>query len=281
MNRGLVVPDGASLWYEIVAKQSGTLVLSTFGSNYDTVLSVWDGSGADPCLNSAAELACNDDGNLPARQSRVLLGVTTGQRLIVRVAAFGRFEPDPGLPQVFFDNPDQLVFTASFVAPLVNDACVDAIDVTAPAQGEVVLTATTSDATVESDESASNCGFEEATVWYRVMASANGPLTISTDGSAYDTVLAVFDGSETCGAIQTELGCNDDHAGLLTSEVVLAATIGQEFLVRVSAFPLVFPTDLTLTVPEPSAAMQGLLAVGLVVGLRARQRRRSAASRSR
>jgi len=276
--------DGASLWYEVTPSASGTLALSTIGSNYDTVLSVWDGDVLDPCDESAAiELACNDDEPLGV-QSRLVLQVTGGQSLIVRVAAYGEFdpEPDPEVGPAFFDNPDQLSFDAAFITPLTNDDCVDAIDIIAPVEGEAVQNATTSDATVESNEPSSLCSREEATVWYRVVSTTDQLLRISTAGSTYDTVLSVFDGTEQCGAIETELACNDDAGALLTSEVTVPATTGQVFHVRVSAFPGVFPTDLTLTVPEPSGALQGLCAVAMlgVLGTRRRRSERRAGRRS-
>ena len=72
-------------------------------------------------------------------------------------------------------------------------------------------TANTSDATVAADDPATTCFGPAATVWYRFTPSQSGPVALSTEGSDYDTTLAVFTGSP--GALN-EVACNDDRIGL-------------------------------------------------------------------
>lgn len=47
--------------------------------------------------------------------------------------------------------------------------------------------------------------------WYRFSAPASGYLTVSTQGSSYDTVVGIFSGP--CDALQM-VACNDDYMGL-------------------------------------------------------------------
>ena len=56
---------------------------------------------------------------------------------------------------------------------------------------------------------ASAQGYRSA--WYRFTAGATGTLFVETDGSNYDTVVAIHSGS--CANLN-RLSCNDDHYGL-------------------------------------------------------------------
>jgi hypothetical protein len=69
-----------SVWYRFVPAQSGTLNVNTVGSNYDTVLGVWEGDRG--VLNS---LACDDDsaGN---KVSDLAVPVTAGNTYYIEAA---------------------------------------------------------------------------------------------------------------------------------------------------------------------------------------------------
>ena len=56
---------------------------------------------------------------------------------------------------------------------------------------------------------------------------------MSTIGSSYDTVLAVFTGTR--GAL-TSVGCNDDNGGSLQSQVTIGAVAGQTYFIEVAAY---------------------------------------------
>lgn len=72
-----------------------------------------------------------------------------------------------------------------------------------------------------------------ASVWYRMESlSGNWETTLSTAGSDYDTVLAVYrhnsDGSF------TEVACNDDSAGAVTSSLVVPITAHTSYFIQLS-----------------------------------------------
>jgi hypothetical protein len=76
-----------------------------------------------------------------------------------------------------------------------------------------------STATGSPDDPPTGCGGDPTTasVWYRFQPKANGPVTIDTFGSGYDTVLAVYTGDPGQSAKNlTLLVCNDDSLGLLS-----------------------------------------------------------------
>jgi hypothetical protein len=82
---GSHTPDAALRW---VAPQTGTVTIDTFGTDFDTVLYVLEGS----C--TGAELACNDDAG-GSWQSEVTLTVTQGDVLIIVVDGWGPGDDGP------------------------------------------------------------------------------------------------------------------------------------------------------------------------------------------
>lgn len=76
-------------------------------------------------------------------------------------------------------------------------------------------------------------------VWYKFTAIASGSVTISTDGSRYDTGVYVFTGTE---ASPVTVACNDDginSSGFIiqSSDVTFTAASGQTYYVMVSEVP--------------------------------------------
>lgn len=74
-------------------------------------------------------------------------------------------------------------------------------------------------------------------VWYCHMAACDGPLTVSTCGSAYDTKLAVYEGCECPAGLL--LACSDDDCGAvetIQSRVAFVATAGLSYLIRVGGY---------------------------------------------
>jgi hypothetical protein len=80
--------NNSSLWYFFQAPADGTVMLDTFGSNYDTVLSVFQGSFLPMCPSSTAA-ACNDDVGLFDTRSQVTFPVQSGVYYDVKVSEFG------------------------------------------------------------------------------------------------------------------------------------------------------------------------------------------------
>jgi len=71
------------------------------------------------------------------------------------------------------------------------------------------------------------------TVWYRYVAPNNNPVTIDTQGSNYDTVLAVWQGTR--GSL-TNIACNDDSNNTLSSQIITSLTAGQTYYIEVAGF---------------------------------------------
>ncbi|MBI3950579.1 MAG: hypothetical protein HY314_09010 [Acidobacteria bacterium] len=89
-------PDGASVWYQVTAGKKGLLDLGTFGAvgststNYDTTIAAYNTTTCVP--TNANLITCNNDFDPPGPpielRSRILIPVTAGQVVLVRVAGY-------------------------------------------------------------------------------------------------------------------------------------------------------------------------------------------------
>jgi len=95
-------PEGGmfekSVWYSFTAPSSGYLTVSTQGSNYDTIMSVWQGRHGAPY-----QIGCNDDDRYPNVLTSTISGwVEAGTTFRIQVAAW--------------DDGGTLVFSSKFQA---------------------------------------------------------------------------------------------------------------------------------------------------------------------
>jgi hypothetical protein len=94
-------------------------------------------------------------------------------------------------------------------------------------------------------------------VWWAWTAPTNGDLTITTDGSDFDTLLGVYTGSSVSAL--SLVASNDDHGVFDTSRVRFQATNGVQYQIAVDGYndgTTVASGDIVLTlafIPEPIA----------------------------
>lgn len=109
---------------------------------------------------------------------------------------------------------------------IANDSCSDAIQVVddAPYNGDTTGAAGTD---------LSSCAYNDTNdVWHFYVPNAGGQVTIHTDGSAFDTTLAVFNACD-----GNELACNDDYCLDNTqSKVAISVVKGKTYFIRVAGF---------------------------------------------
>ncbi|MHC4991659.1 MAG: hypothetical protein ACYTGC_11835, partial [Planctomycetota bacterium] len=94
--------------------------------------------------------------------------------------------------------------------------------------------------TVFSNEGASTdgpspCSLLGSDVWFRYVAPFTGSVTVSTCGSDFDTVLAVYDGCTCLPDLEDLLECNDDSCDL-QSEVTIDVVAGQCYKIQIGGF---------------------------------------------
>ena len=188
-----------SVWYRWTAPSDGSLTLSTQGSSYDTLLAAYSGSS----LGSLVQLAANDDVDGSNLWSRITIPVTSGAIYRVAVDGWSGASGAISLSGSFTATPPPPEPEPPAPEPPANDAFAAAVEL-ASLSG---TTGTNLAATRESGEPDHGWGASRS-VWYRWTAPSDGSLTLSTEGSGYDTVLAAYSGSS-LGAL-AKLAANDD-----------------------------------------------------------------------
>ncbi len=212
--------EGApDVWYYITPTCDANYTVSTFSSNFDTVLTVYTGGIFNRTL-----VTCNDDCNPPDRNSCVSFSAVSGQSYYIRVSGFN------GLAGVF---------NLSIAAPVVpNDTCENAINIAAGAPGLPTATFFNNGcATDSAGLSTVACSFYNTIykdVWYNLTLDADSTVDLDTTTSSFDTVIAVYNSCPAPGEVP--LACNDDSNGTLQSALTFTATAGANYKIRVGGY---------------------------------------------
>lgn len=165
------------------------------------------------------------------------------------------------------------------VAFAPNDACIESTIVADVAALQFADAQDTGLATSDPGDPTPGCGTgaDGATVWYSFVAKDNRSIQVSTTGSSYDTVVSVWEGSEAqCGALATEVACNDDvDVGVLTSLAEFDSVAGTSYLIQVGARNAGAGGDLVLAIPEPGGGWLSAAALASLAWLKRRARSRN------
>jgi len=102
-----------------------------------------------------------------------------------------------------------------------------------------------SDATVEPGEPVEVCAPMANTVWYALTLSQAETVLIDTTGSGFDTVLAVWQGTDINGLELVK--CVDDTTIGVESRILLSADAGETYLIQAGAFSMA-PEGATLNI---------------------------------
>jgi len=211
--------DGANIWYRYTASCTGIVTVSTCGSDFDTVVAVYDGHDCSLTQNDLIE--CNDDYDQPGCDDQSLLTFTAieGQQYLVEVGGYND-ETSQGVLSITCQD---------FVPPpppVLNDDCFNARPV-----GDVTnLSFDTSKATFDGP---GNC-MTGSNIWYCYTATCTGNATVSLCGSNYDTMLAVYDGCD-CPTSYNIIDCDDDSCDR-QSQISFAVTAGNQYLIEVGGY---------------------------------------------
>jgi hypothetical protein len=204
---------GPNIWYCYTASHSGDVTVSLCGSMYDTKLAIYNGC---ECYPSAGDLIeCNDD--YCYNQSQVTFAATAGQQYLIEV---GGYQSEAGNGFITITGEGQ-------ECPPSNDDC-------ASAKPIGVVANMPFDTTCATPDGLGLC-MTSPNIWYLFTSPCTDDVTVSLCGSSYDTVLAVYNGSE-CYPTQARLiSCNDDSCNQ-QSEITFSATAGNQYLIEVGGF---------------------------------------------
>ena len=204
-----------NIWYCYTASCTGTATVSLLGSGYDTMLAVYDGCG---CNSPLSRIGCNDDFG-DSYQSQISFPVIGGRQYLIEVGGYAS-DVGRGVLNVSCEG-DPL--------PESNDDCADAL----PIGDANDLPFDTRDATFDGQ---GTC-LTSPNIWYCYTASCTGDVTVSLSGSAFDTMLAVYDG---CGCYPTfapnMIKCDDDSGEGRASKITFAAIAGNQYLIEIGGY---------------------------------------------
>jgi hypothetical protein len=200
-------PDGLnSIWWKFTATSSGILAADTYGSDFDTILSVYRVAG------SLVEVGCSDDAG-GGSQSEVTFSAQGGSTYYFRIVGHLGDEGDA----VF--NLEALFPNTLAGAVVINS---------------IPFTDSLSNvgASLEPSEATATCGTDGGnSVWWRYTAGFSGSIVADTDSSDFDTILSVHTGSS---HPLTEIACDDDGGSTAgQSRISFNVTGGTTYFFRV------------------------------------------------
>lgn len=227
------LPTPKSLWWTWTAPTDGVYSLSTDGSDFDTLLAVYRGNNV-ATLDLAGR---NDDAGFDWTSTVVFPASSGTAYQFVVDGYYSLVDPfDPFSPTVTDFGGVQLNFKMN--DPMINDNFADRTPFTGL---NVAVTGHNVGSSWEPLEPEHFCYdpplcYEPfATVWWSWTAPSTGPVTFSTAGSSFDTILAVYTGSSLGGLSQIASNDDADDIGWLTlaSEVNFFAQAGQSYQIAV------------------------------------------------
>jgi hypothetical protein len=218
------VSGGHSVWWTWTAPASGTVVVTTRGSDFDTTLGVFRGAS----VNALTSIAVNDDEALLAGvlTSRVSFSAVAGTTY--RLAVDGYHGAAGNI---------LLALNETVAPPRVVPANDNFSQRTILTGANVSATGTNVGGSVQSGEPRIAGIAGGHSVWWSWKAPATGMVTISTAGSDYDTLLGVYTG--TAVNRLRLVASNDDQnygARILTSRVTFRAVAGTTYQIAVDGY---------------------------------------------
>lgn len=228
-----------SVWFRYKTDQSGVLTIDTTGSSFDTVIALYSAAAG-----MANPVACNDNAAANTTLSQIQQSVIPGMMYYIEVAAhtgdtsnlnlvLNVNGPQPGSYTPTSTPPPPTPTASPTAGPTVmNDLRTNAHPIAVLPFSE---TRNVTNATTSNDDPAIACGpgGEQASVWYSV-TPLFAALNVSTAGSNYDTVVAVWSVNPSSSTI-TLVACNDDDGfqQVSTSSLTVATSTGQTYLIEV------------------------------------------------
>jgi hypothetical protein len=212
-----------SVWWSWTAPSSGGLTLTTEGSSFDTVVGVYTGSS----ISNLVFVAGNEDDYLPllnetSALSRVTCNVTAGTTYQIAVDGF---EGESGAIRL------QLALGSPFPPPANDNFANRAVITGTPAN----LAGSNVGASFERGEPL-HVKLGGKSVWWTWTAPSSGGLELTTARSTFDTVLAVYMGTNLTNLVLVAGADDDPWGGGRQSGVTFNATVGTTYQIAVDGW---------------------------------------------
>lgn len=203
-------PGGSSVWWSWTAPVSGTVIIDTLGSNYDTLLAAYTGNS----VAGLTEVTANDDS--VGLQSRISFTASSGADYAIAVDGYSG---ESGSIRLNLQMRDDRPPGDDFANAQPLSAALSLNDTLA--------------ATAENNEPQHAGVAGGKSVWWRWQSAGGEQVVIDTFGSNFDTLLAVYVGEGLPGLAR--ISSNDD-AGSLQSQVSFTAAPSQVYHIVVDGF---------------------------------------------
>jgi hypothetical protein len=208
---------GRSVWWTWTAPSSGAVTITTAGSSFDTMLGVYTGTS----VSSLTQIAANDDVSYYNLTSAVTFNAVAGTTYHIRVDGYS------GASGNIVLNLTETVSSSK----VSNNNFANAFTVT----GTGTWFGSNIGATRESGEPLILGNRGGASVWYTWTAPASGVVTIDTEGSDFDTMLAVYTGASLPSL--RLVASNDDISYFdVNSAVTLNVVAGQTYRIQIDGY---------------------------------------------
>ncbi len=252
----------STVWYKFTPANAGLAIVTTGGTDYDTILGVWQGTAGN-----LTSVACNDDVSIFDLTSKVSAELTAGQTYYIEAVDYSSLDssaaskPHKPNDDVHTKMGGILTLNLTFVpnTPAPNDAFENATLINA---NPYAILQGTLGATVAANDPLFPCAYGtpiqgSSTVWFKFIPSANGKISADTVNSSYDTLLAVWTGPS--GGL-TNVACDDDSGGNLTSRVSsVSVTQGVTYYIEAAAYSTDGGATIAKEKPIQTEATGGLL----------------------
>lgn len=204
---------GKTVWWRWTAPTSQFTTITTVGSDFDTVLSVYTGTA----VNALTEIGCNDDVPGGVYSSEVTFSAVAGTTYRIAVDGYSGAEGNIVLNLAATPLATNNNFANRTSIPRLNE----------------FLRGANFGATLEALESSPCYTTIGASVWWTWIAPSNMPVSVTTVGSSFDTAISVYTGTSLTAL--SLVGCNDDRIDfeVLASEVSFNAVGGTAYQFQV------------------------------------------------
>ncbi len=212
---------GRSVWWSWVAPASAPVMINTLGSDFDTILAVYQGT----TLGALTPVAADDD-SAGDDQAIVTFEAVQGVEYHIAVDGYNGGNGAPSGRVVLNLRQFQLG------ALHANDNFEDGPPISAPF---LSMIGNNIGATRQSGEPAHGAAFQGRSVWWTWTAPTDGPVTFSTTNSQFDTILGVYTGASV-SALSLVAENDDINLGRYQSSVTFQAVAGTVYRIAVDGY---------------------------------------------
>ena len=217
-----------SVWYLWTPQVTGTATVTTSGSALDTRLGVYLGTS----LRSLRQVTSNDN-DAGRKSSKVTFGVRAGENYAIALDGKSGASGNFTISGIIGSS------SVPVTPPPTNDTFAG---LKAISGAPLDIRASNVNATRQTGEPAGT-----TSVWYEWTAPRTGPVTVTTDGSLFDTTLGAYSGSSVSTVValpsypsrvvnQVVVTAENDNAvpGQRWSRIRFSAASGAKYLIRVN-----------------------------------------------